>query len=133
MAATRVLIVDDERDFRETLAKVLSRRGYEVTSVADGAEAVRAASGGGVDVALVDLKMPDLDGLQTMSRIKAAAPAQRVIILTGHLLKSSEEEGLALGAFAYLTKPIAVAELVRVIETAAGSRARRSDPAPPFH
>lgn len=118
MARTRVLIADDERDFRDTLVKLLSRRGYDLATAEDGAQALRVVLRGGVDVALLDLKMPGLSGFDTLREFKRIAPGLEVIILTGHLLKSTEQEGLALGAFAYLTKPCTVAELVKTIEAA---------------
>jgi DNA-binding response OmpR family regulator len=118
----KILLVDDERDFVETLAKVLSRRGYDVVTASDGAQALRQVLRGGVEVALLDLKMPGLDGMETLREFKRLAPDLEVVILTGHLLKSSEQEGLRLGAFAYLTKPCTVPQLTETIEAA---RARR--------
>jgi DNA-binding response OmpR family regulator len=76
-------------------------------------------------VVLLDLKMPGLSGFDTLREFKRIDPGLEVIILTGHLLKSTEQEGLALGAFAYLTKPCTVAELVENIESARLARAAR--------
>ena len=123
----RILLVDDEMDFVQTLAKVLSRRGYDVLTAPDGAQGLEQVLRGGVEVALLDLKMPGLDGMETLREFKRLAPDLEVVILTGHLLKSSEQEGLRLGAFAYLTKPCTVPQLIESIEAA---RARRREGAP---
>ena len=106
----KVLLVDDEADFTDTLRKVLSRRGYDVETAPDGSQA------------LLDLKMPGLHGLDTLREIKRIDPSIEVVILTGHLLKSSEQEGLGLGAFAYLTKPCAVSEIIAALEAALARR-----------
>jgi DNA-binding response OmpR family regulator len=125
--APRILLADDERDFTETMKKILSRRGYEVETAPDGAQALRVVLRGGVDVVLLDLKMPGLQGIDTLREMKRLAPEVPVVILTGHLLKSTEQEGLRLGAFAYLTKPCRLDEIVETIEAARGARG----PAPP--
>lgn len=114
----KILIVDDEREFTETLSKLLPRRGYEVATAPDGAQAIREVLRGGVEVVVLDLKMPGLDGMDTLREMKRLKPDLEIIILTGHLLKSSEQEGLRLGAFAYLTKPCSVTDLVKTIEAA---------------
>jgi DNA-binding response OmpR family regulator len=118
----KVLLVDDEADFTDTLRKVLSRRGYDVETAPDGSQALRVVLRGGVSVALLDLKMPGLHGLDTLREIKRIDPSIEVVILTGHLLKSSEQEGLGLGAFAYLTKPCAVSEIIAALEAALARR-----------
>jgi DNA-binding response OmpR family regulator len=125
MPASNILLVDDEKDFRETLVKLLARRGFGVVTAEDGAHALRMVLRGGIEVVLLDLKMPGLSGIDTLREFKRIDPALEVIILTGHLLKSTEQEGLALGAFAYLTKPCTVAELVRTIDAARRNRAGR--------
>jgi two-component system NtrC family response regulator len=116
MSPASILIADDEEAFRSSLEKILARRGYRVTLAADGANALRMVLRGGIDVAILDIKMPGLDGISTLREIKRIQPDLHVIILTGHLLKSTEQEGLALGAAAYLTKPCTVADLIGTIE-----------------
>ncbi len=123
MAEARILIVDDEKEFRDTLVKLLGRRGYDVSTAQDGAQGLRVVLRGGIDVVLLDLKMPGLSGIDTLREFKRISPGLEVIILTGHLLKSTEQEGMTLGAFAYLTKPCTVAELVQTIEAARAARA----------
>lgn len=131
MNPVSILIADDEEAFRNSLEKILSRRGYQVTLAPDGANALRMVLRGGIDVVILDIKMPGLDGIQTLREIRRIAPDLHVIILTGHLLKSTEQEGLALGAAAYLTKPCTVADLIGAIEavTSPGGGASSSGPA----
>lgn len=125
MGSPKILLVDDERDFVETLSKLLARRGYDVQTAPDAAQGLRIVLRGGIEVVLLDLKMPGLHGMDALREIKRISPGLEVIILTGHLLKSSEQEGLSLGAFAYLTKPCTVQELVETIEAARARRASR--------
>jgi len=120
--ATKILLVDDEKEFRETLAKLLGRRGYDVLVAGDGSQALGLFLQGGVEAVILDMKMPGLHGIETLREIKRLDPAAEVIILTGHLVKSTEQEGLRLGAFAYLTKPCGFQELLETIETALRKR-----------
>jgi DNA-binding NarL/FixJ family response regulator len=86
---------------------------------------------GGIDVAILDIKMPGLDGISTLREIKRIQPDLHVIILTGHLLKSTEQEGLALGAAAYLTKPCTVVDLIGTIEAAMAASGGEPPALPP--
>lgn len=136
MSRPRLLLIDDEDAFRETVEKLLTYRGFDVSTAADGAQGMRAVLRGGVEVVILDVKMPGLDGIETLRELKRIQPDLEVIILTGHLLKSTEQEGLKLGAFAYLTKPCSVADLVSIVGAALESRAGRlagqaSRPEPP--
>jgi DNA-binding response OmpR family regulator len=123
MARAKVLLVDDEEEFRTTVEKLLVRRGFDVVTAPDGAHAMRVVLRGGIDVAIVDVKMPGVDGIGTLRELKRIQPDLQVIILTGHLLKSTEQEGLKLGACAYLTKPCTVAEIVESLDAAVAARA----------
>lgn len=116
--APKILLADDEADFTATMKKLLERRGYDVETAPDGAQALRIILRGGVEVVVLDLKMPGLQGIETLREIKRLHPEVAVVILTGHLLKSTEQEGLRLGAFAYLTKPCTLDELIGTIEAA---------------
>jgi DNA-binding response OmpR family regulator len=131
MARANILLVDDEAEFRETAGKLLVRRGYDVATAPDGAHAMRVVLRGGVDAVILDVKMPGMDGIDTLRELKRIQPDLAVIILTGHLLKSTEQEGLKLGAFAYLTKPCTIADLVSTINAAVAARATRQDGAQP--
>jgi DNA-binding response OmpR family regulator len=131
MSRPRLLLIDDEDAFRETMDKLLTRRGFDVSTASDGAQGMRAVLRGGIEIVILDVKMPGLDGIETLREIKRIQPDLEVIILTGHLLKSTEQEGLKLGAFAYLTKPCTVADLVVTVGAALEQRAQRRANSPP--
>lgn len=103
--AIRVLLVDDEDRFRETTALVLKRRGFEVGAAANGVEAVEEVKTGDYDVAILDVKMPGLDGNQTLRELKRIKPELQIIMLTGHGTPDSARRGLAEGVHDYLAKP----------------------------
>jgi DNA-binding NtrC family response regulator len=117
----RVLLVDDEVAFTSILSKVLRRRGIEVEvrNCCDGV--VDRVLAGGVDVVVLDVKMPGRSGLELLADIKKGSPRTGVILMTGHLSISDEADGLAIGAFAYLLKPHPIADLVERVEAAAAS------------
>lgn len=111
----RILLVDDELGYLEVLQKRMSRRGLEVTPVSSGSEAVRVARASSFDVAVVDLKMEDMDGIEVLKVLKMMDPKLAVIILTGHGSEQAAREGMALGAFDYLTKPCELGDLLERI------------------
>ena len=122
MSAIRVLLVDDEVEFTTGLGKILRRRGFDV-EVAGGAEAALALlKAGRFDVALLDVKMPGMDGIQLLGEFRRIAPDLRVILMTGHLSVDDEESGRRIGAFAYLLKPYPIPELIALIQQAATKR-----------
>lgn len=108
----RVLLVDDEQGFVDVLTKRLRRRNIEVASVLCGKEGVRALRGQSFDIAVLDLKMEDMDGIEVLKIFKIMAPEMPVIILTGHGSEQAAREGLALGAVDYLMKPCDLEELL---------------------
>ena len=121
MGALRVLIVDDEKELVSALTERLILRGFDAEGVTSGTEALAFLDERGCDVVLLDVKMPGLGGLEVIRRIKSLQPNLEVILLTGHGSVRSVEEGMALGAYDYLMKPVKIAELVPIL-TAAGSR-----------
>jgi DNA-binding NtrC family response regulator len=108
----RLLLVDDERDFVNILAKRIRRRNIDVAEAYSGAEAIKALRGQDFDVAVVDLKMEDMDGIEVLKMLKIMDPQLAVIMLTGHGSAEAAEQGIKLGAFDYLTKPYGLEELV---------------------
>jgi DNA-binding NtrC family response regulator len=113
-----VLLVDDEENFVATLAKRLRIRRFEVVTASSGAAALAALEVRPVDVVVLDVRMPDLDGIAATKIIKARHPVTEVILLTGHASLEASMEGLTMGAFDYLLKPIDIDELVFKIEDA---------------
>jgi DNA-binding response OmpR family regulator len=113
----RLLLVDDEQSFVEVLTKRLRKRNFEVTSALSGKEAVRIMRGQSFDIAVLDLKMEDLDGIEVLKIFKILDPQMPVIILTGHGSEQAAREGLALGAIDYLMKPCDLDELIHKIGT----------------
>jgi DNA-binding NtrC family response regulator len=114
----RVLLVDDEKDFLETLVKRLKKRGLDVLSESRGAQAVEIVRNEVLDVVVLDVKMPDMDGIETLGQIKKAAPGVEVIMLTGHADVEVALKGMELGAFDYLMKPADIDELTYKIQDA---------------
>ena len=100
----KVLMVDDEEQFRATTKKLLNRRGFEVILAGSGEEAIERLNEN-PDVVILDIKMPGMDGHQALKEIKRLRPEVPIIMLTGHGRESSAREALSEGAFDYLTKP----------------------------
>jgi len=121
MEGLRVLIVDDEEELVSALVERLTLRGFTAHGVTDGSSALSFLEGEACDVVLLDVKMPGLGGLEVIRRIKAKDPHMEVILLTGHGSVKSVEDGMALGAFDYLMKPVKIDNLVRIL-AAAGAK-----------
>jgi len=113
-----VLLVDDEREFLDTLIKRLRKRGLNITGVSSGEEALKALNEIPVDVVILDVRMPGMDGIQTLREIKKVSPMVEVIMLTGHANLEVAIEGMELGAFDYLMKPMDIDELLYKLEDA---------------
>jgi DNA-binding NtrC family response regulator len=121
----RLLLVDDEEDLVTFLAHRLRKREVEVTISLCGEDALAAAARQTFDVAIVDLKMPGLDGITVMERLKQLQPFVEVLMLTGHGSHDSAWEAGRLQAYRYLLKPYDFDELLAVIREAAATRRRR--------
>ena len=111
----KVLLVDDEEDFLETLSSRLKMRGLKVSAVTSGEQAVSEAKEQEYDAIILDLSMPGLDGLETLKRIKADNPNAEIIMLTGHGSIQSGIEAMKLGAGDFLQKPVELSELMTKI------------------
>jgi DNA-binding response OmpR family regulator len=112
----RVLLVEDERSLREALVDLLKKRGFEVEAVVDGLAGAERGVDAGIELVLLDLTLPKLDGIEVCRRLRMARPALPILILTA---RGSEEErvaGLSAGADDYLTKPFGTRELIARIE-----------------
>ena len=104
MAGERILVVDDEANIRDLLERVCSRDGYEVTTMQDGTSALAHLEKSAFDVAILDLNLPDIHGLELLRRARELDPLAEVIILTGYGDMQSALEALRLGAYDYLQK-----------------------------
>ena len=119
MAGITVLLVDDEESFRRTLGKRLDKRGFVVEEAGTGQEALDKLASVAPDVILLDVKMPGMDGLTALHKIKEVEPLVEVIMLTGHASMEIAIRGMELGAFDYLMKPVEFEELLYKLEDAA--------------
>ncbi|HET9725440.1 MAG TPA: response regulator [Gemmatimonadales bacterium] len=129
MSPATILLVDDDPLVRRTLARALERNGHRVASAENGLDGARRAREGGVDLAIVDIHMPDMDGLELLAQLRATLPAMPVIMMSG----GDQTRDLALlqdakllGACAVLAKPFSLDELYTVIATALASRVPRT-------
>jgi DNA-binding NtrC family response regulator len=120
----RLLLVDDEIGYLEVLSKRLTRRGYKVTTASSGTEAIRALRQWEFDLAVVDLKMEDMDGIEVLKVFKKMDPSIRVIMLTGHGSERAARDGITQGAFDYLIKPVGLERLIETISAALASETR---------
>ncbi len=114
----KVLLVDDEVGFADILAKRLGKRGMTVTPVYTGTGAIQTIRKNDFHVAVLDLKMEDMDGIEVLKIFKKAYPEMAVIMLTGHGSEQAAKEGIKYGAFDYLTKPCELEDLVKKIHQA---------------
>lgn len=115
---SKVLLVDDEREFVQTLSERLQMRDMASAVVYDGEEALSLVAEDEPEVMVLDLKMPGIDGLEVLRRVKREHPNVEVIVLTGHGSKEIEQECLGLGACAYLEKPVDIDTLTRTMKSA---------------
>jgi len=114
----RLLLVDDEVEFTSIMVKRLGRRNIVATTANCGSQAIALMSRNAYDVAVLDLKMEGMDGLDVLKAFKQMSPDMPVIMLTGHGSHMAAEEGFAHGAFAYLSKPYDIEGLTQIIRRA---------------
>ncbi|MFP5213505.1 MAG: sigma-54-dependent transcriptional regulator [Acidobacteriota bacterium] len=114
----RVLIVDDEPDFLETIVKRLKKRKIDASGVSSGKEALALLEAQVFDVVVLDVRMPGMDGIETLREMKRMRPVMEVIMLTGHASVESGMQGMQLGAFDYMMKPADIDELLEKIRQA---------------
>jgi two-component system, OmpR family, response regulator len=114
----RVLVVDDEDDFRNTLIKRLEARLVSVTGAAGGNEALALLKEQDFEVVVLDVKMPGKDGIETLQEMKKLKPQTQIILLTGHASVEAGIQGMRLGAFDYIIKPVPLDELLDKMQQA---------------
>ncbi len=114
----RILIVDDEADFLETIVKRLNRRGFNVTGIDGALKALRLLDSESFDIVILDFKMPGMDGIDALKEMRRKKPNMEVIMLTGHASVESGIRGIQLGAFDYVMKPANIEDLIEKIQQA---------------
>ena len=122
MEQMKMMLVDDEERFLSTTQKLLSRKGYDVLTASSGTDALDILRTHNIHVVILDVKMPGMDGIETLNAIKRNYPLVEVIMLTGHGTIDSAVEGLKFGATDYLTKPTDVQDLIEKAEEAFSKR-----------
>ena len=121
----KLLIVDDEEDFLNTIAERLGMRDFDIATASEGGLAVKAAKKGKFDVAILDINMPGMDGMELLQNLKKKHKFLEVIMLTGHGAIDSAVEATKLGAYAYLEKPYDFENLLDVLKKAYEARLRK--------
>ncbi|BBD08157.1 response regulator [Desulfovibrio ferrophilus] len=124
METMQLLLVDDEQDFLTYTSRRFKRRNVKISTAQSGQEALDLFEETEFDVVVLDVKMPGMDGMTVLERIRKIAPRAKVILLTGHASTEAAVQGMALGAFEYMLKPVQFEELYfKVIEAARAARA----------
>ncbi len=127
MTIAKVLLVDDEKPFVETMIKRLKKRDIDMVPAFDGKQALeKLEQDGNIEVVILDIKMPVMDGMATLKEIKSRHPLVEVIMLTGHATVETGIDGMKIGAFDYLMKPCDMDQLIAKVEEAA-KRKRQHD------
>lgn len=118
MEKMKLLLVDDEMRFLTTTQKLLKKHGYDALIASSGPEALEMLEKNIIHVVVLDVKMPGMDGIQTLREIKSRFPLVEVVMLTGHATVESAVDGLKSGATDYLMKPTSMEELIQKAEGA---------------
>jgi two-component system OmpR family response regulator len=120
MAGWKVLLVDDEQEFAATLAERLTLRGLITVTANDGQQALRCMEQDRPQIVILDMKMPGMSGLEVLRLIKQKCPTIPVILLTGQDTTKDSMEGMDVGAFDYMVKPVKIEELLQKMREALG-------------
>ncbi len=128
MTLANVLLVDDEQPFVETMSKRLRKRNIDVCSAHSGVDALgRLETDPQVEVVVLDVKMPGMDGIETLQAIRRRFPLIEVVMLTGHATVESAIDGMKLGAFDYLMKPCDMDHLLTKVTEAAARKRKQEE------
>lgn len=127
MEKMKMLLVDDEIRYLETTSKLIERKGYDVWTAPSGEKALEILGAHNIHVVVLDVKMPGMDGNETLKQIKELYPLTEVIMLTGHATVDSAIDGLKSGAWDYLMKPADVGEIVEKAEQAFQKRMNQEE------
>src|ERR1700736_6147221 len=113
-----ILIVDDEAGIRESLSSILSDEGYRVAVVGSGEEALAAVERGGIELVLLDIWLPGMDGLDTLSRLQSLGHPPMVVMISGHGNIETAVRATKLGAFDFIEKPLSLEKTILVVKNA---------------
>lgn len=128
MYPIKVLLVDDEIPFIETMTKRLAKRQLDIVQAFSGQEALeKLGTDPSIEIVVLDIKMPGMDGFETLAEIKRKHPLLEVIVLTGHTTVESAIRGMRLGAFDYLMKPCEIEKLIAKVDEAMGRKKNREN------
>ena len=128
MSIANVLLVDDEASFVETFAERLELRNFEISKAFSGEEALRILKENqNVEVVILDVKMPGMDGIETLMEIKRRYPLVEVMMLSGHADVESAIEGMKQGAFDYLMKPVDMDQIIAKVTAAAAKKRQHEE------
>ena len=117
-----ILIVDDDKAILRSLRKILEAKGYDVDTAKTGREALERSEAGFFNLALLDIKLPDMEGTELLTRMRRETPRMMKIMVTGHPSLENAVEALNLGADAYIVKPVDPDELLEVVEEKLGEQ-----------
>ena len=129
MTIAKLLLVDDETAFLDAMTRRLLKREFEILTATSGIEALQVLSDNSdkVEVVILDVKMPGMDGIETLTEIKRKFPLIEVVMLTGHATVSSAIDGMKQGAFDYLMKPCEMDALVEKVKDAAAIKRQHEE------
>jgi two-component system NtrC family response regulator len=122
--SVKIVVIDDEPSVLESFKMILKIKDYDVDTYTDGASAIAALQKGKYDLAFVDYKLPGMDGLEVLKKIKEIDPDVEVCVVTAYATESSHANAITLGALEYLRKPFLMEEIYELVER--GLRRRRS-------
>lgn len=126
--SVKIMIVDDEPGVRESFEMILKIKDYDVTAFPEGESAVNSLKKSVYDIAFIDFKLPGMDGIQVLKKIKEIDPEIEVVIVTAYASESSHANAITLGALEYLRKPFLMEEIYELVERALRKkRIKRSD------
>lgn len=112
----RILVIDDDENIRKVLMAILADEGYNVESVGTGKGALEKTKNGFYNVALIDVRLPDIEGIELLTKFKPTSPKMRKIIITGYPTLQNAIQAVNSGADAYIMKPFDVEKVLKVIE-----------------
>ncbi|MBP1604337.1 MAG: ntrC, partial [Acidobacteria bacterium] len=123
----RILVIDDEAAIRDSMRMILEYEGYEFLAAATGEEGIALVERESVDLVFLDIKMPGMDGLEVLGRLKAVAEDLPVVMISGHGTVATAVEATKLGAFDFIEKPLATERILLAIRNALGFRRLRDE------